>query len=200
MLVQFQKLVKYEMMKLDPLDTVDLWDACKKGRLLAVKYWLNREPSLIEAFQSEDYLFTPLHCAVIHDHADIVEYLLSQRADVNKSVPNNQMRALHFAGQHANVPVVQILLNSGADVNAVDVQNQTPLHWGVRGGNMEVVKTLCNSKANLFAKSSNLLTPAEKAKLRGLETIGTYLEDKMEEEQRQKMLMEKEREEKEREE
>ena len=48
--------------------------------------------------------------------------------------------------------VVQCLIMNGADVMAKDNENQTPLHWAVKGENVEVVQCLITNGADVMAK------------------------------------------------
>ena len=72
---------------------------------------------------------TPLHRAALKGHLKVVNYLLTNRADVNA---NNSDSPLHWAvfGGHANI--VSVLLSNGANVNAQSPGGWTPLRHAAR--------------------------------------------------------------------
>lgn len=111
---------------------------------------------------------SPVHIAAILPHTDILERLLREGDRVNKNITdnngdtplclaisfqrNNSIRMLIAAGGDVNLALhnacisypefVDILLRAGADVNQPDRSGQTPLHYAVRGNNIDAVKRL----------------------------------------------------------
>lgn len=106
---------------------------------------------------------TPLSDAAGLGYKDIVELLLSKRANVN-ATDNGGRTALHFvvSGKHKNI--VELLLNHGADINARDKNGMTPLHEATRYGRKEFVQLLLAKGAEVNPKSNNGDTPFRLAK------------------------------------
>jgi len=112
-------------------------------------------------------------------HAHIVEFLLTEGADINSGTTT----ALHYAVQNGHRAVVELLLAKGADVNARDGANQTPvdlaakrmrthimellvekgadvsLHPAARIGALAKVKSLIEKGADINAKDTSGQTP-----------------------------------------
>jgi len=62
-----------------------------------------------------------------------------------------------------NLRKVALALNLGANVDAKGWNDQTPLHWAVRGVNIALAKLLIDSGANVNAKDKNGDTPLHRA-------------------------------------
>lgn len=85
------------------------------------------------------YIFygqTLLHLAVVYDQADLVLFLLSNRATVDVKIPDEFsdgfQTPLHFACIRGYDKIIRILLDKGANVNAVTQENVTPLMFACR--------------------------------------------------------------------
>ena len=81
---------------------------------------------------------TPLIYAARAGHVDIVRYLLSKGANVNRKTTGMQATALHRAAGQGNVEIVKLLLEYGADPCAQDCDGETPLHKAGKGSHKEV--------------------------------------------------------------
>jgi uncharacterized protein len=69
---------------------------------------------------------TPILCAVIGHHADLVKFLIAHGADVN--VPNSAgATPLHKAAVGGDCHIMELLLASGARVDARNSGGQSPL-------------------------------------------------------------------------
>lgn len=69
---------------------------------------------------------TALFCAANRGHAETVQYLIQEGANVNARNQQGQ-QPLHSAIHSGVGNVIRILLRSGADVNAEDLEGRTPL-------------------------------------------------------------------------
>jgi ankyrin repeat protein len=54
---------------------------------------------------------------------------------------------------------VALLIEKGASVNAVTTDNQTPLHWASKYGNLETVALLIEKGASVNAVTTDNQTP-----------------------------------------
>ncbi len=91
----------------------DIHDAIQKGNLAEVKALLEDNPNLI--FRYNDYGQMPLHSAASTGNKDVVELLLSHKADVNAKT-NNGETPLQWAGRYGKTDVQELLRQHGGNV------------------------------------------------------------------------------------
>ena len=109
-------------------------NAAKRGDLQAVKAWLARPSSYIDAMDGSRW--TLLHHACLSfritaENVAVAEYLLSRGASVNIG----DSSALHIAiarpSTSYSTDMVALLLRAGADVNARDINDESPIAWAI---------------------------------------------------------------------
>src|ERR1044071_10311697 len=104
----------------------EIHEAAASGDLEKVKAMLKDNPSLV--FSKDDkYGMTVLHAAAMNGSKQLVEFLLTNKADINVKA-NGGQTALQLIATKNNKAVARLLLNNGADVNAKDNDGVTPLH------------------------------------------------------------------------
>nr|XP_054757110.1 serine/threonine-protein phosphatase 6 regulatory ankyrin repeat subunit A-like [Lytechinus pictus] len=113
--------------------------------------------------------WTPLGKAAFLGHIEVIKYLISEGADVNKEdnggevnqnpgdqhalllkddplevnkADNEGRTALHIAVQHGYINVVKFLLTSGARSDTEDIRGQTPLHQSITLGHRDIAGLL----------------------------------------------------------
>ena len=109
--------------------------AAKGGDLQAVKAWLARPSSGIDAMDGSGWTLlhhTCLPFRLTAENVAVAEYLLSRGASVNIG----DSSALHIAIARPNTSystdMVGLLLRAGADVDARDIYNvQSPIAWAI---------------------------------------------------------------------
>ncbi len=118
----------------------NICDAASDGNLFKVKLLLWRDPDLHKA-RGGSLDSTPLHNAADHGHKGILEYLISEGADVNA---RNYYRhtPLHDAASAGRADIVKILLEAGADPNVKGNDGDTPLSAAIEGKHTEVADLL----------------------------------------------------------
>ena len=89
-----------------------------------------------------------LFAAAVQGNVEVVQALLSQGADFNKSDGHGRT-ALFLAAGQGNLEVVQALLSHGADVNKSDIHGRTALFSAAIRGNVEVVQALLSRGADV---------------------------------------------------
>ena len=97
--------------------------------------------------------WTPLYHAVANGHIEIINYLLSIKADVCvKTVKGNNV--YHRAANIGNLQSLQaIIMHNNDYVNDVDKMNRTPLYHAVSNGQIEIVNYLLSNKADVSVKA-----------------------------------------------
>lgn len=109
---------------------------------------------------------TPLHWAATTDAGDIVNYLISQGADVDKQDPDG-WTALHTAVSAGNDAIVRALVAAGADVNRRNDKGLTPLHYAASKTRIEIGKFLIERGANINARDNANQLPLHRAATTG---------------------------------
>ena len=101
-----------------------------------------------------EYGYTTLMYAIIHNKTVIFKLLLNTSADVNKQ-NNNGDTSLILAAKYNNIEIVKLLLNSGADINRQDNYGGTALIYAVFNNRIEIVKLLLNAGADIDKQDNN---------------------------------------------
>lgn len=94
---------------------------------------------------------TPLYYAAMVGSEPIVEYLISQKADVNRTTAYKGGEGpIHAAARRGHLAVVKLLLSRGADANALSAgSRQMPLGLASQNGHVETVQTLLEHGATV---------------------------------------------------
>lgn len=133
----------------------EIHDAVTNNDSVKVEKLIRQNPDLV--FSKNENGFTPLQLAVTNGYIDIVQYLLTTKADVNAR-NNYGGTPLHLAamvkGQHGDL--VEMLLAHGADVNACDAHALTPLHYAALVDNPDAVRLLLDHGAKVNARDNKV--------------------------------------------
>ena len=94
---------------------------------------------------------TALHYAVDGGHCDTIEYMIMDGADPNViETRNGWTPLLRAATLNAKADVVNVLIKYGAHLNVEDFNNRTALMIATINGNIEFVKAMVNSGADIY--------------------------------------------------
>ncbi|CAF1144645.1 unnamed protein product [Adineta steineri] len=115
--------------------------------------------AMVELYRFPTYLLTPLMFASIHGHSSIVRFLLENYSHYC-IVDALNFSSLWLAVQYKHFNVVQILISLGkANINHMADESEgkswTPLGLACRDGQLEIVKYLIESGANLYNVDQN---------------------------------------------
>ncbi|XP_019857520.1 PREDICTED: uncharacterized protein LOC109585818 isoform X1 [Amphimedon queenslandica] len=142
-----------------------LFKAIKEDNVIILELLLNKgaNPNI----GSDRYTGTPLHCASEIGNADFVHLLVSKgNADVN-AVDKRNRTPLFNAVDSGNIEVVDILLTHGGRTDAVNILDDTVLHYASESGKADIVQLLiAKGKAdvntvNKWTKRTPLLNAVE---------------------------------------
>lgn len=76
---------------------------------------------------------TPLHCASMFDHPEIVEYLIGEGADIN-ALDKERRSPLLLAASRCGWKTVHVLIRLGARISIKDVNHRNVLHLVIMNG------------------------------------------------------------------
>nr|XP_008191477.1 PREDICTED: transient receptor potential cation channel subfamily A member 1 isoform X2 [Tribolium castaneum] len=113
--------------------------ACAQGATDIVKLMFKMQPEeKLPCLASCDVQkMTPLHCAAMFDHPEIVEFLINEGADINP-MDKEKRSPLLLAALRGGWRTVHVLIRLGADINVKDVNRRNVLHLVVmNGGRLE---------------------------------------------------------------
>ncbi|MBL7214315.1 MAG: ankyrin repeat domain-containing protein [Phycisphaerae bacterium] len=119
----------------------DAGDIVFAGDLERLKEYVRAEPDIIHTyrFRREPLLII----AIKEGHAEIVEYLIENGADVH-TVGRFKNHGLHLAAFAGNPKTVELLLAAGLDVNALGIHGELPLHWVSKLPNADPYQRQCH--------------------------------------------------------
>ncbi len=92
-----------------------------------------------------------LHCAAANGHLKVVEYLLSQGAEVNLQDQQGYY-PLQLAASKGEVAICNRLIKAGAELEKTTKQGGTALHIAAAAGQAKVVNALVKAGSQLEAK------------------------------------------------
>lgn len=128
-------------------DDQRLLEACKRGDEDKVR-------RLIEERKASPKTVGALHQASANNSGEIVQYLISQGADVNLLDYSNKT-ALHCAAGCGHKDVVDILLRKKANVDVQDGEGRTPLLYASGHGDLDIVSSLLKSDARISVQDND---------------------------------------------
>ncbi len=161
---QFKTLKESVNTEAQPYQGPEIHRAAAQGDLDKIKLKLNQNSSLISSLDLHGN--TPLHLAAQYGHAEIVKFLIANRAGINarNKVGFTPLASIVFFGFRQKridlgsvKDVVEVLIDSGADVNTQRGFGPTPspLHHAAAHGTKEVVELLISAGAEINAKDHN---------------------------------------------
>jgi ankyrin repeat protein len=76
-------------------------------------------------------------------HANVVELLIENNAELNAKRTTDNRTALWMAAQNGHTDVAKLLIENGADLDIKATDNSTALMPASQNGHTEIVKLLC---------------------------------------------------------
>ncbi len=103
---------------------------------------------------------TPLICAIEQGDKDIINYLLSQGADIfAKDLFKDTVLHYLISTENPHIDLVKYVVEKGLDVNPKGYNENTPLHQAVLFGHPEIVRYLVAQGADIEALNADDETP-----------------------------------------
>ncbi|KPJ00566.1 Transient receptor potential cation channel subfamily A member 1 [Papilio xuthus] len=119
--------------------------ACAQGALEIIRLMFEMQPKEKKAclISCDVQMMTPIHCAAMFDHPDIVSYLISEGSDINP-LDKERRSPLLLAASRAGWRTVHTLIRLGADIKLKDMNSRNLLHLVVlNGGRLEDFAASC---------------------------------------------------------
>lgn len=153
---------------LTPLDEFQAFHlACIKGAIDIIKLIFDTDPDSLYGkmdFKSSYHNMSPLHCAIMDDSYEVVEYLVNKGAD-KFDVDLVQGSPLLFAASISAWKSVEVLIRLGGNANE-DARRFlrslsgekyksgfSVIHYACRDGNIKILELLINCGSNLRLKN-----------------------------------------------
>jgi ankyrin repeat protein len=122
------------------------FEAVVKGNIEQVKSLIAKGANVNA---KDDRGQTSLHLAVRNFYEEIVEFLISEGADVNASQTDASWTPLLDAASTGQTEVIKLLLQHGAKVDVGDKFGYTPLYYAMWSEEKDAIKALISSGADV---------------------------------------------------
>ena len=123
--------------------------AASKGYLQVLQALIMHNNDYVNDVDKMQWHWTPLYHAVFKGHIEIVNYLLSIKADVTVK-SDKRWNVYHAAASKGYLQILKALIMHNNDyVNDVDKNNWTPIYHAVSNGHIEIVNYLLSIKADV---------------------------------------------------
>jgi len=138
------------------IQSQEIFDAVKNNDLKKVKILIEKDASLVDI--KDEAGNTPLHQAAIAGSTQLIEFFLSEGADINGQ--NTQLNTpLHEAIQNRNESCSIMLIEKGADLTKTNIFEQTPLHKAASLNHKATGEMLIDKGADIDTKDRWQRTP-----------------------------------------
>ncbi|HEY7389001.1 MAG TPA: ankyrin repeat domain-containing protein [Bryobacteraceae bacterium] len=148
-----------------------LMTAARTGKVEAIKLLLDRGANVNA--EDPEHAQTALMWAVIENHLDAAKLLIARGADINAHTAASMVKGeftLARAGGGPGTTLQRARPSAGGGM--------TPLLFAIRNGNLEAIKLLLDSGADIHESSANRTSPLVIALVNGQTGIASYLLDR----------------------
>ena len=92
---------------------------------------------------------------------------LRSGTDINNTVGNDKLTAVHLAANNSNIDVIRLLKEMGADISAKANNGGVPMHYAALNGHVDAIKALKEMGGDISAKDNVRRTPFQCAQSKG---------------------------------
>uniref|UniRef100_A0A8W7MUE8 Ion transport domain-containing protein n=1 Tax=Anopheles arabiensis TaxID=7173 RepID=A0A8W7MUE8_ANOAR len=127
--------------------------AAAQGAIEIVKLMFRMQPleKRISLNCTDIQKMTPLHCAAMFDHPEIVEYLVKEGADIN-AMDKEKRSPLLLSSSRGGWRTVMALIRLGANISLKDANSRNVLHLVIMNGGCldEFAKEVCRTQSEIY--------------------------------------------------
>ncbi|GMH40854.1 hypothetical protein BSKO_08758 [Bryopsis sp. KO-2023] len=120
--------------------------AASEGQVKVVSVLVQKGVGTEELMKRDRWNLTPLHCALMEKHHEVVQMLL--RTDCAESFDDPTTHLIRTAAE-GDIPMLRLIVQAGIDINSRDYDQQTCFHVAAKMGWFQVVDFLLDYKADI---------------------------------------------------
>lgn len=144
-----------------------VFDVARSGKAADIEALYKADKAIINATDANG--FTPLILACYRSNAEVVNFLVKQKCDIN--YVSQEGTALMATAVKGNVELSKLLLLNGANPNLTNYNGTTALMFAAQFKHAEIVKLLLANKADKSVQNKEGKTAFEYAVFTNDETI-----------------------------
>ena len=98
---------------------------------------------------------TILHMAAVRGNITVLRYICDTYPDMIHDTDNNKRNAAHYAAQYGTVECLKFLIEQGINPRDKDTDGSTILHRAAIGGNITVLRYICDTYPDMIHDTNN---------------------------------------------
>ncbi|MDP3787708.1 MAG: ankyrin repeat domain-containing protein [Candidatus Chromulinivorax sp.] len=115
-------------------------------------------PSMVNLQAQDDFGYTPLHWACVHNAIDVAKLFILKGCNIHTK-NNDDWSLLHTTAGNNSLELVKLLIQKGVNIENKDNFGKTPLNSAVCTHAIETVKFLIDAGADVNAQDNTHATP-----------------------------------------
>jgi len=155
-------------MSAPPVRSQSLHSAAYRGDLAAVRQYVGGGHGMDDMDSTG---VAPLHYAARMGHDDVIEFLISEGAQVDIESTSKGNTPLQLACGAGHIAAAELLLAGDADIDHQNENSETALHWAVGNGRTRTVEFLLSRNADLEVRDVEGMTPLHRSVVLGYPVI-----------------------------